>query len=232
MKEGIWGNGNFLDAGNTPLTKPKVIAKRQPKRTTSKSKKETKMYSTGSGTGFAITNLGHVITNYHVISECAQVKIHHKGKSAIATIISRDKVNDLALLRGKFKPEQIYRLSDKSPELTQDIYVAGYPFGRKISGSVKVQIFLTSLDQNAELIVASNLFQYPKSIQEINEYVLKLNGTLKLKGVSFGIRNKHLILSYVRPVEGLDREELEWIIACIAVIADEYDDFLIEKFDL
>ena len=138
VKEGIWGNGNLLDAGNTPLTKPKVIAKRQPKRTTSKSKKGTKMYSTGSGTGFAITNLGHVITNYHVISECARVKIHHKGKSAIATIISRDKVNDLALLRGKFKPEQIYRLSDKSPELTQDIYVAGYPFGRKISGSVKV----------------------------------------------------------------------------------------------
>ena len=101
-----------------------------------------------------------------------------------------------------------------------------------VSGSVKVQIFLTSLDQNAELIVASNLFQYPNSITEINEYVLKLNGTLKLKGVSFGIRNKHLILSYVRPVEGLDKEELEWIIACIAVIADEYDDFLIEKFDL
>ena len=101
-----------------------------------------------------------------------------------------------------------------------------------VSGSVKVQIFLTSLDQNAELIVASNLFQYPNPIPEINEYVLKLNGTLKLKGVSFGIRNKHLILSYVRPVEGLDQEELEWIIACIAVISDEYDDFLIEKFNI
>ena len=101
-----------------------------------------------------------------------------------------------------------------------------------ISGSVKVQIFLTSLDQHGELIVASNLFQYQNSIPEINEYVLKLNGTLKLKGVSFGIRNKHLILSYVRPVEGLDQEELEWIIACIAGIADEYDDFLIEKFNI
>ena len=101
-----------------------------------------------------------------------------------------------------------------------------------ISGSVKVQIFLTSLDQNGELIVASNLFQYPNPNPEINEYVLKLNGTLKLKGVSFGIRNKHLILSYVRPVQGLDPEELEWIIACIAVIADEYDDFLIEKFNI
>ena len=68
--------------------------------------------------------------------------------------------------------------------------------------------------------------------EEVNEYVLKLNGTLKLKGACFGIRNQHLILSYVRPVKGLDREELEWIVASIAVIADEYDDFLIEKFNL
>jgi len=101
-----------------------------------------------------------------------------------------------------------------------------------ISGSVKVQIFLTNLEDNAELIVASNLFQYPTQKPDINEYLLKLNGTLKLKGVSFGIRNKQLILSYIRPVQGLDPEELQWIIASIAVIADEYDDFLIEKFNM
>lgn len=101
-----------------------------------------------------------------------------------------------------------------------------------VSGSVKVQIFLTNLEDNAELVVAANLFQYPQQNSEINEYVLKLNGTLKLKGVSFGVRNKHLILSYIRPVQGLDTEELEWIVASIAVIADEYDDFLIKKFNL
>ena len=101
-----------------------------------------------------------------------------------------------------------------------------------VSGSVKVQIFLTNLEDNAELVVAANLFQYPEHNAEVNTYVLKLNGTLKLKGVSFGIRNNNLILSYIRPVKGLDPEELEWIIASIAVIADEYDDFLIEKFDL
>ena len=101
-----------------------------------------------------------------------------------------------------------------------------------LSGSVKVQIFLTSLDDNAELIVASNLFKYHVQNSEINEYILKLNGTLKLKGVCFGIRNKQLILSSIRPVQGLEPEELEWIIASIAVIANEYDDILIEKFDI
>jgi hypothetical protein len=101
-----------------------------------------------------------------------------------------------------------------------------------VSGSVKVQIFLSNMEGNAELVVAANLFQYSEQNAEVNAYVLKLNGTLKLKGVSFGIRNQHLILSYIRPVLGLDPEELEWIIASISVIADEYDDFLIEKFDL
>ena len=101
-----------------------------------------------------------------------------------------------------------------------------------VSGSVKVQIFLTNMEDNSELIVAANLFQYPEQNADVNAYVLKLNGTLKLKGVSFGIRNQHLILSYIRPVQGLDPEELEWIIASIAVIADEYDDFLLEKFEL
>ena len=93
-----------------------------------------------------------------------------------------------------------------------------------------VQIFLTRLDDNAELVVAANLFSYEKPDDELNRYVLQLNGTFKRKGVCFGIRNKHLVLSYIRPVQGLDPDELEWIIASIAVIADEYDDFLINKF--
>ena len=101
-----------------------------------------------------------------------------------------------------------------------------------ISGSVKVQIFLTGVEDDAELIVATNLFQYPEKNKDINEYVLKLNGTLKLKGANFGIRNDHLILSYIRPVQGLDPESLDWIINSISIIADEYDDLLVEKFNL
>ncbi|MBF0236402.1 MAG: YbjN domain-containing protein [SAR324 cluster bacterium] len=101
-----------------------------------------------------------------------------------------------------------------------------------INGSVKVQIFLTSLDEDAELIVAANLLRLTEPNPALNQYVLQLNGSLKLKGAAFGIRNKQLILSFVRPVQGLDPEELEWMIACIAILADEYDDFLIQKFKI
>jgi hypothetical protein len=33
-------------------------------------------------------------------------------------------------------------------------------------------------------------------------------------------------------VLGLDPEELEWMIACIAIIADEYDDYLLNEFSI
>ena len=52
------------------------------------------------------------------------------------------------------------------------------------------------------------------------EIVNKQNLLLSANGSAVVISTKEL------------KEELEWIIACIAVIADEYDDFLIEKFDL
>ena len=53
-------------------------------------------------------------------------------------MVTFDTSNDLVLLKGNFRPSTVLPLSTKSPELLQDVYVAGYPFGRKISTSVKV----------------------------------------------------------------------------------------------
>ena len=97
-----------------------------------------KVLSVASGTGFAVSSLGHVVTNSHVIAGCKEVKIHHKGKSIAATIIANDPINDLALLKGAFRPTSIFSLSRKNPKLMQEIFVAGYPFGKNISSSVKV----------------------------------------------------------------------------------------------
>lgn len=91
-----------------------------------------------SGTGFAVSSLGHLITNNHVIDGCNEVKIHYAGQLFSAAIVARDPVNDLALLKGDFRPSQIFPLSRKNPELMEEIFVAGYPFGKNISSSVKV----------------------------------------------------------------------------------------------
>ena len=85
-----------------------------------------------------MSSKGHVITNNHVIEGCQNVKIHHKGKAISATVVTYDPQNDLALLKGDFRPSTVLPLSNARPELLQDVYVAGYPFGRKISAGVKV----------------------------------------------------------------------------------------------
>jgi S1-C subfamily serine protease len=103
-----------------------------------KNPKDDKVYSAASGSGFAVTSDGYVITNYHVIEGCTDVKIHDKGKSILATLVTFDPNNDIALLKGDFKPKSFYPLSRETPKLLTEIYVAGHPFGNNISTSVKV----------------------------------------------------------------------------------------------
>jgi S1-C subfamily serine protease len=122
---------------------PTVTARKSPppntrRPSTRKRSDPNKIVSASSGTGFAVSSDGHVITNHHVIEGCQKVRIHHKGKSIPATVVTFDPRNDLALLKGDFRPSTVFSLSNASPELLQDVYVAGFPFGRKVSTSVKV----------------------------------------------------------------------------------------------
>lgn len=53
-----------------------------------------------SGTGFFVTNDGHVLTNAHVVEECTAIEITTDKKATrSARIVARDKSNDLALLK-------------------------------------------------------------------------------------------------------------------------------------
>ena len=99
---------------------------------------DNKVINASSGSGFAVSLDGYVITNNHVIEGCQEVILHTKEKDIKTRIISFDPQNDLALLKGDFQPRTVFALSNNRPELLQDIYVAGYPFGNAISSSIKV----------------------------------------------------------------------------------------------
>ncbi len=135
IEEGIWHDGKFQYAQKVT---PPVIARSSPSPTPEKRPNPDKIVSASSGSGFAVSSNGHIITNHHVIEGCQKVNIHHDGKSIPATVVTYDPRNDLALLKGDFLPSTVFALSTDSPELLQDVYVAGYPFGRKISTGVKV----------------------------------------------------------------------------------------------
>ncbi|MDA9822659.1 trypsin-like peptidase domain-containing protein [Paracoccaceae bacterium] len=128
VKEGIWKDDEFQYAKK--LSPPVPVAKTPTQ--------DDEIISASSGSGFAVSSDGYVITNHHVIEGCQKVVVHTKEKDLTVRIITYDPQNDLALLKGDFRPSTVFPLSNNRPELLQDIYVAGFPFGDKFSTSVKV----------------------------------------------------------------------------------------------
>ncbi|MDA9990946.1 serine protease [Paracoccaceae bacterium] len=94
-------------------------------------------YKVASGTGFYISNDSHIITNHHVINGCKDIKVHSKGETLKTVKIADDRQNDLALLKVSYKPSHVFPLSNDSPYPLQDIVVAGFPFGDRVSSSLK-----------------------------------------------------------------------------------------------
>lgn len=92
----------------------------------------------GSGTGFAVSNDGYLVTNNHVIKGCRAVIAASPVISGEANILDIDEKNDLALLKVNFKPTGILNLSKQPADLMEDIYVAGYPFGLNVSKTIKI----------------------------------------------------------------------------------------------
>ena len=123
--EGIFENGEFLYAKNDSTDNNNFS-------------NDDEILPASSGSGFAVTSDGHIVTNYHVVEGCQNVEITYKGETIPATVISFDLNNDLALLKSDFKPLHTFPLSRKNPYTLMDIYVAGYPFGYDISTPVKI----------------------------------------------------------------------------------------------
>ena len=114
---------------------------KEKKRTAEKPKKRLqpgKTYAVASGTGFFINRSGNVVSNNHVIDSCSSVKLHYKGDAKPVKVLATDRTNDLSLMKSDFVPDDVFAIAKKDAGLLEDIYVAGYPFGKVVSSSVKV----------------------------------------------------------------------------------------------
>lgn len=79
-----------------------------------------------TGTGFFVTNKGHIVTNFHVIEDSKFVKIKTSdGKTLQAKVLRTDPVNDLALLHVDFN-SPFLRLGDDIIKGEQ-VLTIGYP---------------------------------------------------------------------------------------------------------
>lgn len=87
-----------------------------------------------SGTGFAVTNDGYMVTNYHVTEGADSIYIqNHEGKYYKAFVVSFDQKADVALLKvedNKFrfsKGDVPYTLANSKKGLGEKIFTLGFP---------------------------------------------------------------------------------------------------------
>ena len=124
----------------------------------------------GTGSGFFVSKLGHVITNAHVVKGCRKVTVGDSAnKQVSAEVVNVDKSNDLALLKlsslemaSAESKSLIQKLSivvvplaskgllrSDDVRLGEKVLVAGYPFGDIFSNTIKVTSGIVSATRGA-----------------------------------------------------------------------------------
>jgi S1-C subfamily serine protease len=88
-----------------------------------------------TGTGFFITQHGHVVTNAHVVETCSSVAIQQPGASATpAQVVAADKQNDLALLKVDTRPAAIATLrGNRAVRPGENVVAYGFPLNGLVS---------------------------------------------------------------------------------------------------
>ena len=99
--------------------------------------KDNEIIAASSGTGFYVSKNGHMITNNHVIDGCKNIKTIFDGNEYEAKVLAVDKMNDLAIIQSNAKPKLVYKVSSKDAGLLEEVIVAGYPLGKKVSAAIK-----------------------------------------------------------------------------------------------
>lgn len=90
-----------------------------------------------SGTGFFISDNGKLVTNYHVIEGCTEIKTYFNKNTYKAKILAIDKMNDLSILKINQNNDVYFYLAKNDPELLDDIIIAGFPLGKNVSSEIK-----------------------------------------------------------------------------------------------
>lgn len=81
-----------------------------------------------SGTGFAVTNDGLILTNQHVIEGCQVITAEGWGAGVLKAV---DRSNDLALVKFEFSSSPVTFRSTPA-EIGEDVFAIGYPYAGEL----------------------------------------------------------------------------------------------------
>jgi len=168
-----------------------------------------------SGTGFFVSNNGHILTNYHIVEDATTITIKDiSGNSYDAKYLKGDSANDVALLKieSNTKPLNILLYSDV--EKGSEVFTLGFPlanlqgleqkatFGRvnALSGSEDdvrfLQIDVPLQPGNS----GGPLFNHTGSVVGITTSTLNQINTLKQSGMLPQNVNYAVKIGYIVPI--------------------------------
>ena len=83
-----------------------------------------------TGTGFVVSNSGHLVTNAHVIEGCVgDIQGSLTGEAPVTLrVVSSDETNDLALLQAPGTFKEVAVIKDKAVRSGDSVVAIGYPF--------------------------------------------------------------------------------------------------------
>lgn len=92
--------------------------------------------ASSSGTGFAVTPDGWILTNAHVVQDCGRIEVKGRGDAADPRI---DEINDLAVVKiTASEPLKPLAFRELPTRLGEDIVAVGYPLATLLADSVKI----------------------------------------------------------------------------------------------
>ncbi len=122
----------------------------------------------GHGSGFAISNDGYIITNYHVIAGEDEKKpadatvILYDGSKVKATIVKYNKSRDIAILKVDNKFEKCFAVpSQKNFTPLEEIYVMGAPKSIELGQSASKGIISSERNINNVNVIQTNISVSP-----------------------------------------------------------------------
>ena len=152
----------------------------------------------GHGSGFVISENGYIITNYHVVSDTAELLIvFNDGREFKPTVERVSKISDLALLKIDAKDLTPFEINKSTEiEIATDIYAVGTPSAEDLSQTISKGIIsgIRKRDGGSKLIQTDASINGGNSggaIVDTKGIVLgvvssKLMG-IGIEGVAFGV---------------------------------------------
>jgi S1-C subfamily serine protease len=129
-------SGGIANAGDfsIPIPKPPAKPVAQSAKAASAPSSSTPAKSTKTfeitGTGFAVSAAGHIVTNNHVISLCVgDIRGNLTGQGAmVLRTVSTDETNDLALLQAPMEFKEFASIRETAMHPGDAVVAIGYPF--------------------------------------------------------------------------------------------------------